>query len=74
MTPTDLRRIGEALYGERWQTPLANALGVADRTVRRWVAGDSAIPDGVRDDLAALLANRATELRRLAGELRRRAA
>lgn len=57
MTPAQLATIGRALYGPEWQTPLADALGVADRTVRRWVAGDSAIPDGVA---AALTAARET--------------
>lgn len=41
--PTDPRaeiiRIGEYAFGPRWQTSLARALGVSDRTVRRWVAG-----------------------------------
>ena len=32
-----LSRIGEALYGDRWQTQLARALGISSRTVRRWV-------------------------------------
>jgi DNA-binding transcriptional regulator LsrR (DeoR family) len=31
-----LERIGKALYGDRWQTQLAKALGMSDRTVRRW--------------------------------------
>lgn len=43
MTPADLRRAGEALYGPQWQTALARDLGIADRTVRRWAAGKIAI-------------------------------
>ena len=39
MTPTELRTIGELLYGERWQSPLARDLGVDDRTVRGWLTG-----------------------------------
>jgi hypothetical protein len=38
--------------GERWQTALAEYLGVADRTVRRWVAGESPVPDHVWPFLA----------------------
>lgn len=53
MTPATLSRLAGAIYGEDWQTPLAQALGVADRTVRRWAAGDSPVPDGVA---AALIA------------------
>lgn len=74
MTPTDLRRIGEALYGERWQTPLAEDLQVADRTVRRWLDGSRAIPDTLRADLHRIVAARVASLQRIAAELRRRAA
>jgi transcriptional regulator with XRE-family HTH domain len=34
-----LRQVGEALYGARWQSPLAADLGVSDRTVRMWLSG-----------------------------------
>jgi DNA-directed RNA polymerase subunit RPC12/RpoP len=34
-----LRQCGEALYGARWQTALADALHVNDRTVRAWLTG-----------------------------------
>jgi hypothetical protein len=39
-----LGRIGQALYGDRWQRQLARALGISDRTVRRWVLSESEIP------------------------------
>lgn len=39
LSPELLRQVGEALYGEQWQTELARALDVNNRTVRRWVAG-----------------------------------
>ena len=42
---------GEALYGSRWQSDMSRALGVSDRTVRRWVADSSAVPAGVYLDL-----------------------
>lgn len=54
MTPNDLRRIGEAFYGPRWQTSLAVALGVADRTVRSWLSGRRSLPVGLATDLARL--------------------
>lgn len=34
-----LRVVGEALYGRQWQRPLSRDLGVSDRTIRNWVAG-----------------------------------
>jgi len=66
MTPDLLRQFGEALFGERWQTPLARDLGVAERTMRYWVAGKFAIPEGAQDDLRRLVRERIAELRRLA--------
>ena len=58
MSPDDLATRGRALYGERWQTPLAHDLGVADRTVRRWLAGETAIPGGVDSELRKILESR----------------
>ena len=40
MTPDQFRKLGEALYGPRWQSSLAHELQLADRTVRRWAAGN----------------------------------
>ena len=45
LTPEDLDRRGRAVYGEDWQSALARRLRVDPRTVRRWKAGDRAIPD-----------------------------
>ena len=63
MTPSDLRIIGEALYGPRWQTPLADDLGVASRTVRAWLSGDRTISAGVAADIRALAEQRADSIR-----------
>ncbi len=56
-----LANVGGALYGPSWQTPLSEALGVSDRTVRRWVAGNP-IPDGAWDDIARLCKRRGNDL------------
>jgi len=53
-----LRIAGRLLYGDPWQSPLARDLLVSDRTVRRWVAGDSDPPDGIEDELRDLLERR----------------
>lgn len=72
MTPTDLlHRVGAALYGPRWQSELARALLVSDRTVRRWAAGE-APPEGVWAELAELIRARLAQLQRAAEELRGR--
>lgn len=44
MTPEELRAAGEAIWGGRWQTPLARRIGVDPRTVRYWVAGKVEVP------------------------------
>lgn len=61
---------GEALYGQQWQSALARDLGVADRTVRRWVAGTSEVPAGLYLDLLRLTQERAAVLDELAPRLR----
>lgn len=63
-----LRRVGEALYGPRWQGALAGALGVSDRTMRRWASGADDPPAGVYTDLAGVIANRSAELDALVQE------
>ncbi len=63
-----LTKIGEAAWGPSWQTPMAAALGVSDRTVRRWAsAGD--VPDGVWADLAAICKARGGALLDLAQKI-----
>lgn len=60
-------KYGEALYGKNFQCALARALGINDRTMRRWVAGDTNPPESVLDDLKALVRERMALLRGLAG-------
>jgi hypothetical protein len=60
-----LKRCGEALYGPRWQTEVARDLNVADRTMRRWIAGTNDVPDGVHAELIALCQKRVAELDKL---------
>lgn len=45
MTPSQLETRAFALFGANWQTDMAKKAGVDPRTVRRWKAGDRAIPD-----------------------------
>jgi len=64
---------GEALYGSRWQSPLARDLDVSDRTMRRWTAGVDDMPTGVALDLLRLVLERAQALDDLEARLRRAA-
>ncbi len=63
-----LRRVGEALFGPRWQSALAIDLDVSDRTMRRWVAGDQ-IPAGVWGELRDLVVVRGHVLAAIYEEL-----
>ena len=54
--------VGRALYGPRWQSDLARALGVSDRTVRRWAAGEEQPRPGVYRDALRLVRERAEAL------------
>lgn len=65
----DLAKVGEALFGPQWQTPLAKALWVGDRTMRRWAAEDGETPDGAVDDIRRLCMDRATDLLKIATNL-----
>lgn len=56
--PPDLASAGQALYGDRWQTDVAKALGVDARRVRQWMTGDRPIPPGIWSDLSDLLRER----------------
>lgn len=61
-----LRAAGAVLYGPAWQSELARQLGVADRTVRYWVAGERPIPAGVWADIARLLEQHGDDLAEVA--------
>jgi hypothetical protein len=62
MTSDQLVVAGRALYGERWQTSLATDLRVADRTMRRWLTGETSIPGGLKNELRELLISRVNEI------------
>lgn len=62
MTPTLLREVGEAMYGNQWQSALARDLKVADRTMRRWAAGDFGMPPNLKEELAELIEQRGQAL------------
>lgn len=60
LTPDLVRRAGIALYGEHWQMPLAKALKVADRTMRRVAqaareGSDYTVNQGWASEIRALL-------------------
>jgi hypothetical protein len=60
-----IAEIGEDLYGSCWQRELAKALGVNERTVRRWAAGGG-VPRDMELVLSQLALQRAKRLRYVA--------
>lgn len=62
MKTRTLCRAGEALFGPLWQTRFAHALGVNDRTIRRWAVGEVAIPVRVRTELVMLAQKRRAQI------------
>ncbi len=48
-----IRELGLLLYGEHWQQPMADDLGVSTRTLRHWLSptGGKEIPPGAIVDL-----------------------
>jgi len=68
-----LADMGQTLYGTRWQSDLARALGVGDRRVREWVNGERSIPPAVWVAMEELLAERWEACRRLTRTAHKRA-
>lgn len=69
MDASIIKRAGEALFGNQWQTPLAEALGVSDRTMRRWAAGDTPVPRGVLNDIERVARQRVADIYQFMAEL-----
>lgn len=61
----------EALFGPAYKLPLAEALGVNERTLRRWLNGEAEIPPGVWRDLERLAVERRQRLDQLIERLPR---
>lgn len=74
LNPEHLKKAGEALFGKRWQTDLANALELSDsRRIRQWMAGERKIPAGIWADVCALLRQRQISIEQILNEIIRSA-
>jgi hypothetical protein len=60
-----LRIVGYALYGDRWQSPIAADLGVSDRAVRYWLSQASKCPDDLEARLLVVITQKQDALRDL---------
>lgn len=54
MNRDDFKTIGEEVFGQGWQTALARHSNIQSRNVRRYVAGDSPVPDWLASELLYL--------------------
>ena len=61
MTPEELRKAGELLFGNQWQSDLARALEVDSRRVRDWLQERRPIPVGVKTEIIELLRQNSLE-------------
>lgn len=57
-----LRLVGEALYGERWQAPIAADLGVSDRAVRYWISSANQCPEDIGTRLLSIVTRKKHDL------------
>lgn len=62
-------RIGQALFGPHWVRPLAEALGVSERTMRYWHDGTREPPAGIYREASAMITARRAELAALKAEI-----
>ena len=70
LTPDKLRAIGEALWGERWQTDMASTLGFSDSArIRQFLSGARRPAPGVTADLLAIMRQRGQAINAIADEI-----
>jgi len=60
-----LRKSGEALFCQRWQTDIAKALGVDSRRIRQWVKRERPLPKTIDKDILTLLQQRQRKIEQL---------
>lgn len=54
MTAEELAAAGQAMFGERWQRPLARTIGWSPRSLRFWKNGQRPIPEAAAEKIRAL--------------------
>ena len=62
LTRHGLKSVGQALFGDLWQSELARHLGVQPRAVQRWLSGERDIPKDLHHKLKILTDQRASGL------------
>ena len=62
LSPDEIRRAGLALWGAHWKSALADHLGVAPLTIRRWLRNEHRPPRDLSVKLCKLCVARKSEL------------
>ena len=68
ITPGFLRFVGETVFGDKWQTRLAEALGeprakkLSPATVHQWTTGQRSIPPWVGEAIPTMIAQEESRL------------
>jgi hypothetical protein len=57
MTSAELKKIGVALFGDKWRPSMAAEIGVSRQTVWRWYRNLSPIPETKAKKLRAMMEN-----------------
>ena len=65
LTRERLVALGRLVFGDRWQSAFARALGYSDRHVRAWASGDRLAPASVERQLGLWLDLEERRLHRL---------
>lgn len=64
MNSVELEKAGKLLFGEQWQSNLAEKLNIDSRRVRHWMAGTRSIPHFVNIEVAKLLEENQVEIKK----------
>ena len=62
LTPELLVETAKSLFGNHWQQPMAVALKVTPRTLRRWADGEGPVPPRMATEVLLLAYRRADQL------------
>ena len=69
MNNEQLANAGQLLYGDLWQSAIARALDVDNRTVRRWASGESAIKQSIANEIIELLKNNQSQINQFISQM-----
>lgn len=69
LSTQQLTDAGKLLYGNQWQTDMANALGIDARRVRDWLQERRPIPIGITWEVIDLLKDKSKKTQEMSAEL-----